>query len=200
MSVKPVSPSPVRRSSARWSAVRSLLALLVVLVAVLVVGPVAEASSTTWRQSIATASGTASTATVTWNSSPLSVRLSVTTGALAAGKCVTAFFDWATPSHYDARAIRDCRSNDTLTYTFTEPTPSTLSGQASKHGICYAVKDGHGTCTGQGSIIMDWTPWPDTTRSAPCDMSWVLRDTNGHQSTFIDAHPRSPTLSSDGIC
>ena len=179
---------------------RAGLALTLIVLTALAGATGASASSRTWKQSITTAGGTQSSATITWNTSPLSVRLSVTTGALAAGKCVTAFFDWATPDHYDARAIRDCRSNDTLTYTFNEPSGTGLSGQAKKHGICYAVKDGHGTCTGQGSIIMDWTPWPDTNRSTPCDMSWVVKNADGTTTSFIDAHPRSPTLGSGGTC
>lgn len=181
--------------------VRGAIAVLVLAtLVVLVGGQAATAASSTWGQSITTAGGTQSTGTARWNTSPLSVRLSVTTGTLAAGRCVTVFFDWASPTHYDARAIRDCRSNDTFTYTFTEPTPSSLSGTASKHGICYGTQDTHGVCSGSGSIVMDWTPWPDKTRSDPCVMSWALRNANGGQTSFIDTHPRTATLSAANTC
>ena len=192
-------PSP-RRARARQRALAPVLLTLLALVGSVVWAAPADAASTTWKQAIATANGTQSTGRVTWQTSPLSVQLTVTTGTLAPGKCVTVFFDWATPTHYDARAIRDCRSHDTLTHTFVEPTPSTLSGQANKYGICYGLKDTHGTCIGQGSIYLDWTPWPDTTRPDPCHLSWIVRNANGTVTSFIDTHPRSATLRPGGTC
>jgi hypothetical protein len=181
-------------AASRRLARRTALSLALVVLTAVLTATGANASTTTWQHSMTTAEGTQSKATITWQTSPLSVTLTVTTGVLASGKCVTAFFDWAAAKHYDARAIRDCRSNDTLTHTFNEPSGTGLSGRASKYGMCYAIKDQHGTCVGQGSIHNDWTPWPDTSRTDPCDMSWVLKNSNGTITSFIDPHPLTPSL------
>jgi hypothetical protein len=179
---------------------RPAIALLLALLASLTTTTTAQATTTTWRQSLAAANGTTSTGTITWNNTTFTEQLTVRTATLAAGKCVTVFFDWVSHTHNDARAIRDCRSNDTLTFSFSEGDTSQLSGKASKFGMCYGVKDQRGTCVGQKTITNDWTPWPDTTRTAPCDLSWVLRSSTGTQTSFMDPHPTSAALRAGGTC
>jgi hypothetical protein len=175
-------------------AVAAILALLLGGFLALTTMERADAASMTWQGSIATANGTTSTVRATWQVSPPAVQLTVTTQSLAPGKCVTVFFDWAATGHYDGRAVRNCQSNTTLTHAFSEPVPTTITSGGHKNGGCYGLKDQHGACVGTGSIDFDWTPWPDTTRSAPCDLSWVLRDANGHLTSFIDSHPTSAAL------
>jgi hypothetical protein len=198
----PVGPDPSitpHRATRRW-AVRPGLALFFALLAVLTATTTAQAVTTTWRQSLATAKGTTSTGIITWDNSAFTEKLTVKTGTLATGKCVTVYFDWVSHTHNDARAVRNCQSNSTLTYTFTETDTSQLSGNVNKYGVCYALKDERGTCVGQGGIANDWTPWPDTTRTAPCDLSWVLRNANGTITKFLDPHPTSTALRSGGTC
>jgi hypothetical protein len=137
---------------------------------------------------------------VTYDNSAFTEKLTVKTGTLATGKCVTVYFDWVSHTHNDARAVRNCQSNTTLTYTFTETDTSQLSGKVSKIGDCYGIKDQRGTCFGTQTITNDWTPWPDTTRTSPCDLSWVLRDANGRITKFLDPHPTSAALGSGGTC
>lgn len=183
----------------RRFALGSALSLVLTVVGGLVTGSPANAATTTMNFSLAAASGT-STGTITWNNTTFTEQLTVRTATLAAGKCVTVFFDWVSHTHNDARAIRDCRSNDTLTFSFSEGDTSQLSGKASKFGMCYGLKDQRGTCVGQKTITNDWTPWPDTTRTAPCDLSWVLRSSTGTQTSFMDPHPTSAVLRAGGTC
>jgi hypothetical protein len=179
--------------------VGSLLTLFLAVATALLGASPASATTTTWNGSLAAASGT-STGTITYDNQAFTEKLTVQTGTLATGKCVTVFFDWVSHTHNDARAIRDCKSNDTLTYSFSESDTSQLSGKVSKYGMCYGLKDQRGTCIGQKTITNDWTPWPDTTRTAPCDLSWVLRNANGSLTMFIDPHPTSTTLRPGGTC
>lgn len=199
MAVHPHPPveAPLR---ARRSALRPAIALLLALLAALTTSTTAQAATTTWRQSLAAANGTTSTGTITWDNTAFSEKLTVKTGTLATGKCVTVYFDWVSHTHNDARAVRNCQSNSTLTYTFTETDTSQLTGKASKYGVCYAIKDQRGTCIGTQTITNDWTPWPDTNRTAPCDLSWVLRNANGAIVKFLDPHPTSAALRSGGTC
>ena len=187
------------RATRRW-ALRPAVALFLALLAALTATMTAQAATTTWRQSIAAAKGTTSTGTITWDNTAFSEKLTVKTGTLATGKCVTVYFDWVSHTHNDARAVRNCQSNSTLTYTFTETDTSQLTGNVSKYGVCYAIKDQRGTCIGTQTITNDWTPWPDTTRTAPCDLSWVLRNANGTITKFLDPHPTSAALRSGGTC
>lgn len=188
------------RAYVRGCALGSVLALLLVFAAGLAGAGPASAASTTWRQSLPTAKSTISTGTITWDNTAFSEKLTVKTGTLATGKCVTVYFDWVSHTHNDARAVRNCQSNTTLTYTFTETDTSQLTGQVAKNGVCYGIKDQRGVCVGTQTITNDWTPWPDTTRTAPCDLSWVLRDANGTITKFLDPHPTSAALLSGGKC
>jgi hypothetical protein len=145
----------------------------------------------TWTGSMPTASGTSSTVTATWNTSTYGLTLSVQTGTLGAGKCVTAFFDWSATHHHDSRALRDCKSGDTVTFSFPDATPSNITGGPDKLGLCYAAQDKKGVCVhGVGTAVptMDWTPWPDFIRSTPCDLSWSTRGADGSVTSFLDPH------------
>jgi hypothetical protein len=199
MAQTPPATIKVRRGRSHRLVVGGLLALLLMLATALIGASPASAAITTWTGSLPVAKGS-TTGTITWDNRAFTEKLTVKTGTLAAGKCATVFFDWVTHTHNDARAIRDCKSNDTLTYSFTEADSSQLTGKVRKFGLCYGVKDQRGTCTGQRSITNDWTPWPDTTRTAPCDLSWVLRNANGALTTFIDPHSTSATLRPGGTC
>jgi hypothetical protein len=160
------------------------------------------ATSQTWSQQIA-AGTQKSSASATWSTDAETLQLSVTTGSLAAGKCVTVFFDWKSSGHFDARAVRDCKSNDSLSMSFTEAKPNTIVGGPNKLGVCYGPDDSKGTCLfksgASGTVFMDWTPWPNSTRSNPCDETWTKRAANGALTQFVDPHPTRATVVS-GSC
>ncbi len=104
---------------------------------------------------------------------------------------MTAFFDWTAKGHHDARALRDCVSADTVTFSFPDATPSNITGGPDKLGLCYAPLDKKGVCVhaiGTEVPTMDWSPWPDLTRSTPCDLSWASRAGDGTFSSFTDPH------------
>ncbi len=149
-----------------------------------------------------TAAGTSSSVTVTWNTATSTLSLSVTTGTLAAGKCVSAFFDWTARGHHDARALRDCANGDTVTFSFPDATPSNIVGGPDKLGLCYAPLDKKGVCVhaiGTAVPTMDWTPWPDVTRSTPCDLSWASRGTDRSFTSYLDPHSQL-AKTSYGVC
>jgi hypothetical protein len=193
MPVGPARTITSDRATSRWVR-RPVVALCLAVLALLTATVTAQAATTTWRQSIAGAKSTTSTGSITWDNSAFSEKLTVKTGVLATGKCVTVYFDWVSHTHNDARAVRNCQSNSTLSYTFTETDTRQLSGKVSKYGVCYGFKDQRGTCTGTKAIRNDWTPWPDTTRATPCDLSWVLRNANGTITKFLDPHPTNAGL------
>jgi hypothetical protein len=163
----------------------------------------AAAGDVTWSAKIATSAGTSSTGTVVYNPNTFYLDLQVTTGTLPAGRCVTVFFDWSAKGHHDSRAVRDCRSGDTVSFAFPDATPSNITGGASKLGVCYAPNDKLGTCDEtNGTTVpkMNWTPWPDITRTTPCDLSWDRRNADGSISTYLDPHSQSAGLASPGAC
>jgi hypothetical protein len=180
---------------------RLLAAVLLSTVALLGAGLVPASAATgdhVWTGSMLTASGTSSAVTATWNTSTFALTLSVQTGTLGTGKCVTAFFDWSAKGHHDARALRDCKSGDTVTFSFPDATPSNIVGGPDKLGLCYAALDKKGVCVhGVGTAVptMDWTPWPDLTRTTPCDLSWSLRASDGTVTSFLDPHSLLPKTS-----
>lgn len=158
---------------------------------------------TLWQSRIATASGTTSVASAGWDARTGTVRLAVSTGDLAAGSCVTVYFDWASHGHHDGRAVRSCRPHDSIASTFGDDAPTNLVSHPGKLGVCYGAADKRGTCVrGAGTryVTMDWTPWPDITRTTPCDLSWTRRNANGTVSTFLGPHARSGGLSAPGKC
>ena len=184
----------------RLSAIGVLAGLLV---GVGVTGASAATTYSSWSQDIVTAARTTSTATATWSASTPYLRLDLRTGALAAGKCVTVFFDWASSGHHDARALRDCKSNDTLSSVYAEPTPTNITGDPQKLAVCYGLDDRHGHCVDAaalGMIEMTWAAWPDLTRPRPCDLTWVRRDANGVLTQFLDPHPKMSRLRALGSC
>lgn len=189
----------------RWGVVAALLAVLATVgLNGATAATVALAKGTrTWTQGIASGGKTTSIGTATWGpvSAP-SMNLSITTGTLAAGKCATVFFDWTSKGHHDSRAIRDCRSNDTLTQVFAEPLPTNITGGPQKLGVCYGEDDRRGTCTqiGTGGIEFTWSVWPELTRTTPCDLSWVHEAADGTRTEFFDPHPQAATLSAPGLC
>ncbi len=172
------------------------VALAVVLSVLSLVGlelssAAAATGDRTWTGSIATASGTTSTATATWNPSTHSLLLIVRPATLAAGRCLTIYFDWTAKGHHDARAVRDCRSGDGTSYHFPDVTPGNITGGVEKLGICYGTTDQRGTCVryaGQGTPAMDWSPWPDLSASAPCALSWSRRNSDGTLAHYVDPH------------
>ena len=148
----------------------------------------------TWTGRISTAAGTSSTATATWNPGTRSLLLIVRTGTLGAGRCVTVYFDWTAKGHHDARAVRDCRSSDGTSYHFPDATPSNISGGVEKLGLCYGSADDRGTCVrhvGQGTPVMDWTPYPNYGRSSPCALSWSRRNSDETLSHYLDSHSQT---------
>jgi opacity protein-like surface antigen len=158
---------------------------------------------TLWQTTIATASGTTSAGSAGWDVKTGTVRLGVSTGELAAGSCVTVYFDWASHGHHDSRALRSCKPHDSIAYTFKDDSPTNLINHPSKLGVCYGAADSRGTCVrGAGThyVTMDWTPWPDITRATPCDLSWARRNATGTLSTYLDPHSRSGGLSAPNKC
>jgi hypothetical protein len=176
---------------------RVALAAVLSILALLGLGLSSAAAATgdrTWTGSIATASGTTSTATATWNTSTHALLLIVRPATLAAGRCVTIYFDWTANGHHDARAVRDCRSGDGTSYHFPDATPGNITGGVEKLGICYGAADERGSCvrhTGEGTPVMDWTPWPNYGRSSPCALSWSRRNSNGTLSHYLDPHSQT---------
>lgn len=161
-----------------------------------------------WTGSLPTATSASKAAvsrgsvTADWNNKSHALSLTVDTGRLAAGRCLTVYFDWTSKGHHDARAVRDCKSNDELTYTFADASTANITGGPEKLGLCYATNNEQGTCLRhRGSMIrMDWTPWPDLTRSAPCDLSWVRRNSDGTTDMFLDPDSSQSRLQPDGAC
>jgi hypothetical protein len=156
-----------------------------------------------WTGRITGGSATAGTATVVWNPKTYGLTLKLTTGALAAGRCVTVYFDWTSRGHHDARSLRDCRSADTVSYAFKDPNPSNIAGGVNKLGVCYGVQNKLGACVighGTHKPAMDWSRWPDATRTAPCDLSWVRRNADGTISSFIDPHAQLDELRPYASC
>ena len=183
---------------------RVALAAVLSVVALLGVGLSSAAAATgdrTWTGSIATASGTTSTATATWNTSTHALLLIVRPATLAAGRCLTIYFDWQAKGHHDARAVRDCRSGDGTSYHFPDASPGNITGGLEKLGICYGDEDQKGTCvrhTGTGTPVMDWTPWPNFERSSPCALSWSRRNTSGTITTYLDPHSQNSSQVGSG--
>jgi hypothetical protein len=193
----------------RWSAVAVLVAMFVVMfVAVGING--ADAATTrlrsnqTWTHVIASGAGSTSTASATWSVATPSVRLALTTGTLAAGRCVTVFFDWGSTGHHDGRALRDCRSQDSVSMSFAEPTPNNITGDPQKLGVCFGPDNKQGTCASApgltGTVFMDWSIWPDLLRGSPCDLSWGKRSSDGSFAQFLDPDPMRPTSLLSGLC
>lgn len=184
---------------------RRLAAVTILLVAgLLSTGAAANAATgdTTWTGQIATAEGTASIATVTYNPKTFFLNLQVQTGVVPTGRCVTVYFDWQSKGHHDSRAVRDCKSDDTVAYAFPDATPTNIIGGPSKLGICYGPDDKLGTCDkAKGTEVpsMDWAVWPNLTRATPCDLSWDRRNADGSVSSFLDPHSLVAALK-DGAC
>src|SRR5207247_5497617 len=95
--------------------------------------------------------------TVTWDASTKTVRITTVAGALAAGKCVTTWWDWLTShGHYDARAVRVCKSGQQSTKTWSGEdsrvtgflTLGISSGSVDQTG---SGKTGPGTASASGS-------------------------------------------------
>ena len=57
-----------------------------------------------------------------------------------------------------------------MSFAFTDATPSNIIGGPSKLGICFGPENKLGTCDkAKGTEVpsMNWTPWPNITRSTP---------------------------------
>jgi hypothetical protein len=180
-----------------------LVGVLAALIFTVGMNGAAAATAQSWSQPIATASQTTSKASATWSQADQTLHLTLTTGALAAGKCVTVFFDWKSSAHYDARALRDCKSHDTFSMSYTEARPNNIVGGPNKLGVCYGPDDSKGTCLFKagavGTVPMDWTPWPDPSHGNPCDETWKKRAVSGTVTQFVDPHPMQSTMVS-GKC
>src|SRR5689334_1166750 len=127
--------------------VRRALAVALVTVGALA-WPAASAQATTgdvyWSASVKTSSTTSALSAVRWNILPHTVTMSVVTGPLAAGTCVTAYFDWSSTGHHDARALRSCVSSGKISYVFKDATPQNIINRPTKLGVCYGPLDKRG--------------------------------------------------------
>jgi hypothetical protein len=87
-----------------------------------------------------------SSGTVTWNTSSRTVTITTVAGTLPAGQCVTTWWDWYTAGagHYDARAVRVCRSGQSATRTWSGEN-SRVNG-LQKLGVCYGADNRRGDC------------------------------------------------------
>jgi hypothetical protein len=185
---------------------RRILAVSVFTVALMgtgAVAAVAAAANPSWTGQIASASGTKSSGSASWNVTTHALSLKVVAGKLASGHCVTVYFDWTSKGHHDARAVRDCRSNATVSYQFSDATPSNITGGPEKLGVCYGPNDKKGVCVrdvGSATIRMDWTPWPNLTRTSPCDVSWYRLNSNGTTTSFIDPDSQRSKTASGKTC
>ena len=96
--------------------------------------------------------------TVTWDASTKTVRITTVAGALAAGRCVTTWWDWLTShGHYDARAVRVCKSGQQSTKTWSGE-DSRVTG-LQKLGVCYGADNQTGSCkTGPGATSASGSP------------------------------------------
>jgi hypothetical protein len=83
--------------------------------------------------------------TVTWNAASRTVTITTKAGALA-GKCLTTWFDWYTngAGHYDARAVRVCRSNTSFSHTWSGENSKVAGVQ--KLAVCYGANNQSGSC------------------------------------------------------
>jgi hypothetical protein len=83
--------------------------------------------------------------TVTWDAKTKTVTITTDTKELN-GQCLTTWFDWATNdgSHYDARAVRVCKSNTSRSHTWREQS-NKVSGMH-KLAVCYGPNNKKGTC------------------------------------------------------
>jgi hypothetical protein len=99
-----------------------------------------------------------SSGTVTWDAATKTVRITTVAGALAAGKCVTTWWDWLTShGHYDARAVRVCKSGQQSTKTWSGE-DSRVTG-LQKLGVCYGADNQTGSCkTGPGAVSASGSP------------------------------------------
>jgi len=99
-----------------------------------------------------------SSGTVTWNASTRTVTITTVAGTLASGQCVTTWWDWLTSSgHYDARAVRVCRSGQQRTQTWSGENSRVVGLQ--KLGVCYGPDNQKGSCkTGPGAVSASGSP------------------------------------------
>ena len=95
---------------------------------------------------------------VIWDASTKTVRIITVAGTLAAGKCVTTWWDWLTShGHYDARAVRVCKSGQQSTKTWSGE-DSRVTG-LQKLGVCYGADNQTGSCkTGPGAVSASGRP------------------------------------------
>lgn len=98
---------------------------------------------------------TASLGASSWSASADSVSLTVAGHGMGAGMCETTYFDWGlnNPSvHYDARAVRTCRSGTSLSRTFTDSYDRLVGVE--KLGVCYAADNT--TTSGSGHSCAEY--------------------------------------------
>jgi hypothetical protein len=187
------------RTIRRFTTVAALCTALLAIGA----GVANAAANQTWTGQVITSAGSASTATVVWNTQTFFLSLQVKAGTLRSGSCVTVYFDWTAKAHHDSRAVRSCQSGATMSFTFGDPTPSNITGGPDKLGICYGPLDKKGACTAaRGTAVppMDWTPWPDLSRESPCDLSWARLTASGVKNTFVDPNSQRSSLATATTC
>ena len=87
-----------------------------------------------------------SSGTVRWDTATRTVTITTVAGTLPSGQCVTTWWDWYTAGqgHYDARAVRVCRSGQSFTRTWSGEN-SRVSG-LQKLGVCYGANNKTGSC------------------------------------------------------
>ena len=99
-----------------------------------------------------------SSGTVTWDAATKTVTITTVAGTLASGQCVTTWWDWLTSGgHYDARAVRVCRSGQQRTRTWSGEGSRVVGLQ--KMGVCYGPDNRTGSCkAGPGAVSASGSP------------------------------------------
>jgi hypothetical protein len=96
--------------------------------------------------------------TVTWDASTKTVTITTVAGTLAAGTCVTTWWDWLTSGgHYDARAVRVCKSGQQYTKTWSGEDGRVIG--LHRLGVCYGLDNRRGSCqAGPGAASASGSP------------------------------------------
>lgn len=133
----------------------------------------------------------------TWDSvpSPKTVTVKAYGTAMAAGKCMTTYFDWGlytVNQHYDARASRDCRNLAAATASWTDAR-SDIGGMQ-KLAVCYATNNtlaSGGSCIEHPSATASVNGINANFTSTNCSISRFVRDSNGN-TTYLNNGPLYP--------
>jgi len=160
----------------------------------------APPDSGSWTRYIgpATSSTQRSYGYASWNSnaSPKTVYLEAEGYALSSGYCETVLFDWLIgsgegSSHFDARAVRDCRSTSyNATRRFNETTAAFRVVGVQKLGVCYGVNNTRGTCSDYPDASTSTVPTDWRTGNGITCISWIRRNSDTTTTTNSGGDPR----------